>query len=139
MYVRSFGFYPDTSLLSARVVRLAFLFLRSLAPNQIRVQNIVHCVGCHPTNMLLCFLRYFAKYPLKWKTIFFALQNNQISKKYNFWSKRPAKICMYPTTLNLYVHPNFDQKKRCINTMLNACGLNNNYHTFCYKYIKNHP
>lgn len=45
---------------------------------------------------------------------------------------------MYPTTLNLYVHPNFDQKKRCINTMLNACGLNN-YHTFCYKYIKNHP
>lgn len=24
---------------------------------------------------------------------------------------------MYPTTLNLYVHPNFDQKKRCINTM----------------------
>ena len=45
---------------------------------------------------------------------------------------------MYPTTLNLYVHPNFDQNKRCINTMLNVCGLNN-YHTFCYKYIKNHP
>ena len=52
--------------------------------------------------------------------------------------KNDRKICMYPTTLNLYLHPNFDQKKRCINTMLNACGLNN-YHTFCYKYIKNHP
>ena len=38
------------SLLRARVVRLAFLFLRSLAPNLIRGQNIVHCVGCHPTK-----------------------------------------------------------------------------------------
>ena len=41
---------PLSSLSCARVVRLAFLFLRSLAPNLIRVQNIVHYVGCHPTK-----------------------------------------------------------------------------------------
>jgi len=30
---------------------------------------------------------------------------------------------MYPTTLNLYVHPNFDQKKRCINTCITLVDL----------------
>ena len=54
---------PLSSLSCARVVRLAFLFpssisfsfahflfLRPLPPNLIRVLNIVHCVGCHPTK-----------------------------------------------------------------------------------------
>ena len=50
MYVRSSGFIR-IPLLSARAVRLAFL-LRPLAPNLIRVQNIVHYVGCHPTSKI---------------------------------------------------------------------------------------
>ncbi len=42
--------YSNSSLSCARVVRLAFLFLRPLVPNLIRVQNIIHCVGCHSTK-----------------------------------------------------------------------------------------
>ena len=50
MYVRSSGFYPDTfGKCASCQARVSFL-LRSLAPNLIRVQNIVHCVGCHPTK-----------------------------------------------------------------------------------------
>ena len=34
---------------ASRQARVSFL-LCSLVPNLIRVQNIVHCVGCHPTK-----------------------------------------------------------------------------------------
>ena len=43
--------------------RLVIGVLCSLAPNLIRVQNIVHCVGCHPTkghNVNLTLRVYFA-------------------------------------------------------------------------------
>ena len=62
-----------------------------ISPNLIRVQNIVHCVGCHPTNILFCFSRYSAKHPLRWKTIFFVWQNNQISKKTRLLVKKIRK------------------------------------------------
>ena len=78
MYVRSSGFYPDTfGKCASRQARVSIFFvfsklsvwllcsfcrlvigvLRSLAPNLIRVQNIVHMVGCptkgHDVNLTL--------------------------------------------------------------------------------------
>ena len=50
MYVRSSGFYPDTfGKCASCQARVSFL-LRSLAPNLIRLQNIVHYVRGHPTK-----------------------------------------------------------------------------------------
>ncbi len=61
--LRFFVFSRLSVWLLCSFCRLIIGPLCSLAPNLIRVQNIVHCVGCHPTkghNVNLTLRVYFA-------------------------------------------------------------------------------
>ena len=62
-----------------------FFFLRPLAQNLIRVQNIVHCVGCHPTSKIARQSRaiFYSHAPFARKIFFldiFLQENLRISK-----------------------------------------------------------